>query len=123
MRTFAKPALRKSLRLPGGKPRNQEPDLQLRSHSDTVGAEDTSSVPCCSSGTVTEIRHNRPCPMLAVPAVGIQRGKRENKDKGPNDTRVLFRGCSPRDLRKRRKFKTSERCPWSLIVREMSFHF
>lgn len=100
MRTFAKPALRKNLRLPGGKPRNQEPDLQLRSHSETVGAEDTSSAPCCSSGTVAEIRHNRPCPMLAVPAVGIQRGKRENKDKGPNDTRVLF-GAAHQEISER----------------------
>lgn len=122
MRTFAKPALRKSLRLPGGKPRNQEPGLQLRSHSETVGAEDTSSAPCCSSGTVAEIRHNRPCPMLAVAAVGIQRGKRENKDKG-STILMCFQGLLTKRSQKEREFKASERCPWSRAVREMSFHF
>lgn len=71
--------------------------MQLRSHSETVGTEDA---PCCSSGTVAEIRHNRPCPMLAVAAMGIQRGKRENKDKGPNNTRVLL-GAAHQEISER----------------------
>lgn len=105
MRTFANPALRKILRLPGGKKQKQKqkPDLQRRSHPETV----VQRIQALLSGAAPEPRLRSDAMGLAphllwqLHHLMIQRDRGRIRTGGQDNTHVCFSGLPTKSSQER----------------------